>query len=239
MSPLPAMWFNHREVRSGGVVDSGLLVCHASVTLPVTCGLGCSGDDRVSCATVERARPPGSGAAWIRNRLIRRWRRQKSTTSALEPLHAMATAVVSSATGACPRPGRSRCCRPAAPAEVQVRAVRVTGQAATDDLEPGRGRQPVQVALDGHPGMQHDAAEVDAGARRGGERAVDPDLLEPADLPERRVGGAEPAARVGRDRQAAEVGDGAVERRIVGPGHGRTAVRTAGGGDGGGRDVGR
>ena len=32
-----------------------------------------------------------------------RWRRQKSTTSAMEPLHAMAMALVSAATGACPQ----------------------------------------------------------------------------------------------------------------------------------------
>ena len=32
-----------------------------------------------------------------------RWRRQKSTTSAMELLHAMATALVSAATGACPQ----------------------------------------------------------------------------------------------------------------------------------------
>ena len=30
-----------------------------------------------------------------------RWRRQKSTTSAMEPLHAMAMALVSAATGGC------------------------------------------------------------------------------------------------------------------------------------------
>lgn len=32
-----------------------------------------------------------------------RWRRQKSTTSAMAPLHATATALVSAATGACPQ----------------------------------------------------------------------------------------------------------------------------------------
>ena len=32
-----------------------------------------------------------------------RWRRQKSTTSAMEPLHTMAMALVSAATGACPQ----------------------------------------------------------------------------------------------------------------------------------------
>ena len=121
-------------------------------------------------------------------------------------------------------------------ADVQVGAVGVAGQAAADDLEPGRSRQPVEVLLDGHAGPQHDAAEVDAGAGAGGEGALDPDLLERADLPERRVGGAQPAARVLRDRQAAEVGDGAVERRVVGGRHRRSAVRTTRRGRGG-RDV--